>query len=199
MAVVFAVLALCGCVAAPTPPGGPSEAELDARVRAMLDHEWANTGLEGVVARPVVEAQSLGEIWVPERFECVSEEGLSAWGYNLDGLAIEGRDPTAEEQLRFYTCAARYPVVEMLSTAQLDYIYDYYARWLIPCLGREGHAVTSPPPRASFVSAGSDEGWRWNPYVALKEYPRAEPAITALHAQCPPTLPGIDGWSETHF
>lgn len=201
--VALVVVTMSGCSATTPPPVGPTEAELNATVRAELDRQWQFTGLDGVVPRPVLEVESIGtENGISVEFgECMSAEGFQSWGFSSDsGLQLSGTassdaEPTVEQQLAYYRCNARFPLVDTLTAGQLDFIYDYYQRWLIPCIESAGYPVAAPPTRKNFVTAEPEYGWRWEPYSALGEYP-GDAQYAALRAECKPTIPGIEGWSH---
>ena len=198
-----ALLALCGCSATRPAPVGPTDAEVDADVRAELDRQWAFTGLDGVVPRPVFEVERVGAAGAAAQgfWDCMSAQGFESWGFSSDsGLQMSSADssmvtPTAEQQMSYYECNARFPVIDTLTTDQLDFIYDYYQRWLIPCLGSAGYPVAVPPSRDEFTTGEPEFGWRWEPYSALGEYP-GDDDYDALLAECKPTIPGIEGWSR---
>ncbi|MCU1544500.1 MAG: hypothetical protein JWM50_2365 [Microbacteriaceae bacterium] len=197
---VTGAMMLTGCTPSRGMPAAPTDAEVDAAVQSLLDMQWAATGLEGVVERPTLEAERTSDQWSPGMDECVSEMGIASYGWSsTDGFALgSGEQATDAQQLAFYECVARYPAVTVLSHEQRDYIHDYYARTLVPCLGLHGYAMSFLPERDSFVAgtADQDAGWTWSPYAALRQPPMTEEANAELTRECPPTLPGIDGWSS---
>lgn len=180
------------------PPAGPAQVELEAAVRAELDRQWRFSELEGIVERPdFVPAPIVTDReWNRLMLECMDRAGVAQWGYaDGSGLFIEGALPTASDQLSFYWCFAAYPKVNLVSDRQRDFIYDYYASWLIPCLETSGFDVMNAPTRQAFIDQAPELGV-WNPYRALDHYPRTRDSIDALTARCAPTIPGIAGWSE---
>ena len=189
---------MTGCALERRAPEGQSPEVVAAAVEAGLDRQWKLSGLEGVVVRPRFQPRPVigaGQ-WASEVGRCMAASGIMNWGYDPDeGLFIPGDTPTTSEQLQFYWCFERYPTVDVLTPAQIDFIYDYYMRWLIPCLESSGYDVTSAPTRTAFRDADPALE-RWNPYVALQRYPATAGERAALAARCAPTLPGIDGWSE---
>ena len=217
--VALASLALCGaisgCSATVAAPTGPTDDEVSALVRAELDKQWGFTGLEGVLPRPVIEVEKIGTAGGAAQgfWDCMSAKGFESWGFSGDtGLQLYAADstqetPTPEQQLSYYECNARFPLIDTLTTSQLNFIYDYYQRWLIPCLEHAGYSVMTPPTREAFTTEVAEFGWRWQPYSAIVS--RGElgsgSAINgsvinanqyaALEARCKPTIPGLEGWS----
>ena len=179
-------------------PSGPGDARLDQAVRTELDRQWRLSGLEGIVVRPdYVAVPILNERdRRREIVECMRRAGVARWGYDeSEGLFIEGGRPSASDQLAFYWCFAAYPTVDLVSDEQRDFIYDYYQRWLIPCLESRGYDVMNAPSREAFV--GADRRLPdWSPYRALERFPPTFAALDALRGTCAPTVPGIAGWSE---
>jgi hypothetical protein len=95
-----------------------------------------------------------------------------------------------------YTCAARNPLDPripggLVSDAQADYLYDYFATWLVPCLDAHGYRFTETvPTRAQFVAGAA----AWNPTNSvisiITESDRSE-----LFATCAPLPEGMfPGW-----
>jgi hypothetical protein len=196
-AAAASILLLAGCGARDV-PDGPSDAQIEAAARAALDRQWRLSGLEGIVVQPdyVPKPIVTDREWSRLMLECMDHAGISQWGYDEgSGLFIEGAQPTASEQLAFYWCFAEYPKVDLVSDDQLDFIYDYYARWLIPCLESRGFNVMNAPSRKAFADADPAIG-PWNPYRALEQYPDTLVAMQDLADQCAPTVAGIAGWSE---
>ena len=202
-AAAASVLALPGLLMAGfqferTVPAGPSEAQLETAVRADLDRQWRLAGLEGIVVRPdYVSAPIVAERdWDRLMLDCMDRAGVGQWGYDEgSGLFVEGGEPTASDQLAFYWCYAAYPKVDLVSAQQLDFIYDYYQRWLIPCLEIRGYNVMNAPSRDAFVDA-EPGGEQWGPYGSLERYPATFSGLERLAEECGRTVPGIAGWSE---
>lgn len=196
-ALAAAAFVLSGCTVAP--PAGPTELELDAHYARMLDQVWANTELEGIVDRPEVGvvATLAPDNWIKTVYTCLGERGVADFGfvYGADtGLALhaaDGRSRMSEQaQLAFYRCAAQYRLdgadifggERLRSTAQLDYIYDHYAEWTVPCMLRNGYLVPYAPSREDFVASQG----RWNPYFAVRDVDPSE-----LERICGSQLPAL--------
>jgi hypothetical protein len=201
-AVVASALLLVGCTAQQPPPAEPTPAEIASATREAIDRHWTATGLEGRVPRPdVTEGQLIADQPVgAELGQCVASAGIASWYSDDSGLMIgDGTRGTDEQQLAYYSCYARYPELIVFSAEQREFIYDYYARTYIPCLGFHGYAPSDAPSRESFVSGGSDtgDGWLWSPDSVLPAYPETQEEWEQLYRDCPPTTPGIEGWSYT--
>jgi hypothetical protein len=163
---------LSGCVAA-LPPG-PSAEQLASHRAETLRLTWANTGLTG--DPPVVEGRysTSDTDWFRSIGDCLSEAGVASpgWSYSTGAgyalAASPGLDLDDDaQQLAFYICVASYnPPREydgVLSEAQLDYLYDYYQDWLVPCLTMRGYRFTDVPTRTEFkVIAG-----QWSPFYSV--------------------------------
>lgn len=167
-------LGLSACVTPRDPPPGPTESETTARTLARIEQAWANTGLESTTERPAT-AQVSVPVTFDELAACIAEAGISGWGLGdgPDGPTFfpegEGEGKVSDQQLAFYTCFALHPtdVVMggvLLSDDQLDYLYDYYRSWVIPCLALNSIEVTAVPTRLQF----HQPHWAgWNPYMSI--------------------------------
>ena len=199
--VVASAILLGGCTPQLVPPAGPTESERRAVVQRALDRQWAATGLEGRVQRPEPDAAMLiaDTVYDLELGECVGDAGITSWYFDSGtGLVLgDGTRAPDEQQLAYYTCFVRHPEVIVLSVVQREFIYDYYARRHIPCLGFHGYEVTSVPTRESFVAGDADSAgnWVWSPESALSSFPTTQEAWERLTRDCPPTTPGVEGWS----
>jgi hypothetical protein len=57
--------------------------------------------------------------------------------------------------------------VSLLGAGQRAYVYDYYIRWLVPCLELSGlYSLHSPPTLQEFIEAWRRPGW-WTPYESI--------------------------------
>ena len=174
-AVALVALTLSGCVAAPPP--GPSGDELAAFNQHLLDETWANTGLEGVAERPEVSPGAALEEseWSASMAGCMAAGGIPSFGTNYSSdigfvFVPVGGSPEASTavQLLFYDCVARHPMIpggtfEVLSDEQLDYIYDYYKKTLVPCMIMNGFRPTTAPTRVEFLAIAG----QWSPYYSV--------------------------------
>jgi len=204
-AVGLALVVMSGCTATTAAPKPISESELNERVRIELDRQWGYTGLDGLVQRPRPEVEKISpsDGFSAEFGECMGGAGFSTWGAGPVGLDMssvnaDGAKATPEQQLAFYGCTARFPSVDRLSRQQLQFIYDYYRGWLIPCIEQRGYAVTDVPSRETFSTSTQPGNWRWSPYGALANRPGNDREWSALERDCPVTIPGMDGWSDPY-
>lgn len=197
-----AALLLAGCTAAPPP--GPTDAELDAYHVALLDEVWSNTALEGVVERPAIAVVDTLDPsnWVKQVYICLEQRGVG--GFSLlfgeqTGLSLISLDasvpPSEADQLAFYVCTAQYRLngsdilgsQPLRSRAQLDYIYDYFSTWLVPCMLENGYAVPYAPSREDFVASQG----RWNPSWSVRDVEGGQ-VMDELVQLCGPELPPLE-------
>jgi hypothetical protein len=199
--VALAAVLLAGCSTVPVPRSATPD-ELDRIVRAELDRQWAFTGLEGVIPRPDYPVEELGSVdGFSQGFgACMQEVGFTSWGVGDTGLDMSsvnsgGARSTPEQQYDYYECIARFPNIDPLTDEQLDFVYDYYQRWLVPCLETEGYELHDVPTREEFHEYRAVNGWLWGPYSAMVAYPQGA-ELHAVLGKCKPTLAGMDGWSR---
>jgi len=174
-AVALVALSLSGCVA--EPPPGPSGDDVTAFNQRLLDETWANTGLEGIAERPEVSpGAALDESeWSTSMAACMNDGGVTSFGtgYSPDTgfefVPVNGsQDVSTAVQLLFYDCIARHPMIpsglfEVLSDEQLNYIYDYYKKTLVPCMIMNGFTPTTAPTRVEFLAIAG----QWSPYYSV--------------------------------
>jgi hypothetical protein len=191
------VATLAGCVSPTALPDGPSQAELDLSGRKQSDEAWAMSGLAGVQSRPAVEvvAEVARDDWARVIASCMKHAGFEQYRAN-SGMLLSREVPAElanEHSLALYVCRAQYPLEtsrqRLLSSAELDYVYDYYLRFLVPCLGFHGFLVDDVPTREAFLTAGGT-GW-WTPYSSGQPVTRRVD-LTGLDSACPAFPPGID-------
>jgi hypothetical protein len=206
VAVVGLAASLAGCSIAPDAvPDPPTVDETLAFHDMMLDKTWAKTGLEGRVQRPTVR---VGPILAPNDWssaisDCMQGLVVDAvgWSYSsTEGYQLletqPDADPYADEvELGWYVCIAQHPLDAgvdgtLRSPAQAAYLYQYFQRWLVPCLEAHGVAVADEPTRAQFLTNGMSGDW--NPYFTLRGEPPG--GFDRLLQQCgAPTgvIPGL--------
>lgn len=198
-AVIVVSLSVGGCTRA-LPPG-PTDEEIAASDQDLLDKTWKSTGLEGIEPRPVVASgEALADQdWFAAVFDCLSRAGVTVTGLSYgsaEGFSIltDAGEPSTDidEQLATYRCVAAHPShlldgMRPYSRAQLDFIYDYYRDWLIPCLSTVGYTVTDAPTREWFVLRNG----QWNPYWALP-LPNDGARYDSITAAYGPEQPPLD-------
>jgi len=171
--VLAAMLVLTGCVA--VPPPGPTESEVAAVQEHALQQTWQRTGLPGdppeVTPGPAIE----GDAWGQAVFSCVQQEGFEMtsmeWSPDSGGALMTNNADTVDDpaiQRAFYECVAANPRAfderdYALTEAQLDYIYDYYQSWLVPCMIMNGFTPSAAPSRVEFHALAG----QWYPYYAV--------------------------------
>lgn len=171
--VIVAVIGLCGCVA--VPPPGPSESEMAAVRQHSLEQTWARTGLPG--SPPAVEAGPVlaRDVWGQAVYDCVAQQGFELqgfeWSSDSGAALVNGSGGTVDDsemQRAFYECIAANPQVfderdMVLTDAQLDYIYDYYLKSLVPCMVINGFTPSTAPTRQEFLALAG----QWSPYYSV--------------------------------
>jgi hypothetical protein len=186
---------LSGCFLVSTPPPPPTGAEGAEQYSTMLERSWQSTGLSGLLDRPVVTSAAPIPVdgWPTVIIACMLEHGHDTTEFELkaDGGFQLTAPVSSDVQLDFYLCLAQNPSsgVEgnvILTRAQLDYIYDYYASWLVPCIEHNGHIVREAPSREEFVAREGD----WSPYDSFSVQDVSD--FAALEELCGPGRPSLD-------
>lgn len=192
--------ALAGCVSSRQMPPGPTQEEIAADVQQQVDLAWKNTGLEGTVDRPATST--------PQEFstmqglsECLVAGGIDSWGLGsgpdgptfsiFDAEGVERSD--IDSQLLFYTCFAQSPMPSVesgfgLTRDQRDFLYDYYQRWVLPCLAVNDITVSVVPTRVQYLSTNFVG---WNPYSSASSIRSADEHEAAIRL-CGDPYPGIE-------
>jgi len=185
---------LAGC-SSHEPPPSYTDAELRAYFDQRVDAAWANSGLDGVVDRPVIEPAELspdgGQAFAGFA-NCLAETGVDSWGIDErnGGPVFRGSTGGAlrpEMQLVFYRCFAEHPSPQnfsnvILTDEQREYLYDFYQRWTVPCLESNGYPVSYMPTRSEYLEGTQD----WLPYylVDLGDNVIESSDIEEMHARC---------------
>lgn len=194
---VCAALLLSGCASPSTPTQG-QRADVSHYVQARLDDAWRG---DGRMDRPSTVAPRflLPNGWGFAMKQCMVDAGFTAFDFDRSGGFTNGLERTSsagEEGLAWYYCAARFPTYDTVFTelddGQLDHLYEYYTRWLIPCLALEGSAVLRVPSRTQFGNGLPGQPGSWNPYLTA-ELPASVVVASAVLNSCPPYP---QGWSE---
>lgn len=161
-------------------PKGASVADAAVLARAELDGTWDATGLDGIVERPDVQPGEpvRRDVWFAEISLCLAMHDIEIYGvaYISNGyvaLPMSGHALGVAERLVWYRCYAEHPVDPMssdqIATAdQLEYLYDYYTRWVIPCIASTGREVVAIPTRSEYLA---DDSFQWTPYGSVSQYP----------------------------
>ena len=186
--------ALAGCTPPPPRVAGPSQDQVDQYTEQQLASVWGSITVPHDLDRPTVAP--VRTISNDEYDEVVDEclRSFSDRGYrNLPGYRRISQEPQSErvamlEGVSWYVCMAMYPFDAassgLLSRAQLDYLYDYYRRWVVPCLVLSGHDPGSIPVRETFVANGM-AGNFWSPLDTLwSDAGFNEDEYESLNARC---------------
>jgi hypothetical protein len=203
LAIVVAVasaLVLSGCVHAVEVPQGRTDEENAAAAAELLEATWRGTGLDDAVRPTLPVFPSLdAATWFDEMTNCTADSGFVMSGYGIDDALtvtpiFEGTQNVDESvKLDWYLCFAQGPMDpfahdDSASLEELEYLYDYYSRWVIPCIVMNGYTFTSIPTREQFTSG---ESVGWIPYYFVTT-PLEEPEYSRLLQQCGPVFGALD-------
>ena len=193
--ILLAGLVLTGCVSVVEPPlPGVSDAEAERVTERGLDDAWSYSGISDQL-RPNVERsgytplEDFGALFVL----CMNDAGYPQYfGGEVGGYSMTDHVIDQDETIANYICTAKYqvdPREYMLNREQLEYLYDYYQRTLIPCLARAGLTdLEYIPTREEALQTGP-----WNPYYSLPDDTYATlTSESQLVRMCPPIPPGVD-------
>ena len=192
------VALVTGCTAAAVVPPNATDAEVDSYLDSRPDFlgPFIKPGrlvADGRITIPDVPrvAFTTPDTWSTVQTSCLQAAGLQAreisGGFTIDD---SGDLDTTAVSLAQWTCLRQYPVdprlTGFLSEAQALYMYDYFTRWLAPCLASLGEDVPRPPRRDEYVELLRD-GTAWNPYYRSNGAPVADsPAQWArVNSTCP--------------
>lgn len=199
------LLLLTGCVTVAAPAPGLTGDELTAAREQQMEGRWAATGLypQQRPAAPPVTTVTI-EDWSDAYVKCMNNAGFDNYTALAEGgfsVSHPNGEVTELERLTDYLCAMSFEVEGefdgVYNAAEIDYLYDYYATSLVPCLASRGFKPDSVPTRYEFASqAGS-----WHPYFAM----HAEEWLNlfsdrSILIECPPSPAGmIDPGYATYF
>ena len=204
---LVAVLALTGCVSAREVPPPMPDAEIEQYLGNRVDAAWRNTGLAGTVERPEPDTSGWVENYRTTRnyeamFECMQDAGIDEWGMEeVDGGPVltsgTGGVPAPPDQLAFYACFAASPTDFgwiHLTDEELDYLYDYYRDWVVPCMQSKGYEFWDLPSRQAYRAQLGG----WVPYYSVRNGPGEEldlglsqDQLVSIVDQCGAPFPGM--------
>ena len=216
---LVAVLSLTGCVSAREVPPPITDAALQAYLEKRLDAAWLNTGLGATVERPLPDPTTLvdrfRDVNQPQDFsDCTVEAGVGSWSSTERDGGPQLLDQTGgplespEKQLQWYSCFAQFPSSEgfgsmLLTRAELDYLYDYYRDWVVPCIALKGYSIAEMPTRDQFVE---ESFYAWVPYYnvipaqgQIESNGLSLEKIYELADQCGDPFPGMDYGTRLGF
>ena len=196
---VASVAVLCGCTSAIDVPRGLPAEQLESMTQATVDATWEATGLR---TRPTVE---VGATESGEKFFDAIRDCMFASGVNLDGMSVDANggylpmlvnqdEPGPAERIAFYQCFAQHPIDPVSGTGiatreQLEYVFDYWTRWLMPCIAMHGYSVANAPEREVFIRQGS---YTWSAYGGVTNF-RTLDDFQRLMAECGPEYGALSG------
>lgn len=130
------------------------------------------------------------EEWAPTLVKCLTDRGFPV-GYTADGginsANIPGEQAPALETA-MYECMAQYSIdprlSQSLNSEQRGILYDYLVESYVPCLGKLGVKVSSPPSREVFMATAEGDGW-------MPQLEISTDKVTEANAKCP-TQPRSD-------
>lgn len=203
---IATLLLLTGCASAAEPPKPLSQDEAIAQWERVKRSAWAEaaTSVPGALLPDIDVVAVVDSEEFPFVFgECLVTASVSATAGD-SRYAAPDADPQAvvsagTDELAQLACAARYPdqdaLEAFLSKEQAAALFDYYARFSVPCLRSIG--FSSWPDlvgRRDFIEATTAGPWpetAWSPYRTVDG--TADPAAADLAERlCPPTPAWLD-------
>lgn len=144
--ILLAMLAVTGC-ATTSIPKAATTADVEAFLTRQLDAEWDDTGLSDAQRPDVSRVRFISNAEFTAVMSACTVGLTPGYGQVLSNAKTIAR-------LVYYTCQAKYPVnpneYQVLSVAQIDYLYDYYSRWVLPCVRARGFDIGPTPTRSQF-------------------------------------------------
>jgi hypothetical protein len=195
-----AVVLVSGCSIQRPPPAALTDTEIAVFEKAHNDGLWEAANLPSDTPRPQVEIVRFLTLddsdWGYVMVQCLKEQGFTDYVADSGGgmRFVGSTDPFSNDRkLAQYICQTKYPYdpldFQLLSRMQREYLYDYWVRWLVPCLELRGYDVGKAPSRADFV-ADPFEVHGWNPYIDVI-FPTDPATMTRLSTECPSTPAGL--------
>ena len=186
-AAVASVGLLAGCAPQVPVPEEPSAYAVIAASEKQLQVTWDLTGLPG--DRPQSRlSPGIGSDWQEGVTACLQVEGIGLRRIRADGDGYRpvfgrGVEVTATMQYAWFRCfAENRPTPTIASKSQLEYLWNYYHRWVIPCVRLQGYELNKLPEKQQFMQTGS---FQWSPYGATTQLLSDEQYIE-LVAVCGP-------------
>jgi hypothetical protein len=196
---VASVLLLAGCGYSRPVVQGPTSAEVRAFSLKNNDAQLQRYSIAAQVQSPSID---LVHFVSDSSRKLMLKECMTAAGYSVfvadpvenQALNQEQREQAVKYQIAESVCAAKNPPdpskYGLLGTAQRAYLYDYYVRWLLPCLESSGYRLADAPSRSKFIDDWPTPGW-WSPYDSIGDLPD-DAALARLQDKCPPRPPGLN-------
>lgn len=181
-AALLALVSLAGCSTPLEKPTGLTDAEKSEYRDVQLERAWNETGLTAYsVERPTIQVQRyIGT----DEYNQVMDDCIRM--QNVDPIDAGEMSVPLEMNLAWYTCTALFPLdpsrIGVIGASQREYLYDYYVRWLVPCLESAGYPVSDAPPRKVFLGGGPSAN-AWTPWGAI-DLPVRDADQIALGDRC---------------
>jgi hypothetical protein len=191
-------IVLAGCSSPQSLPAGPTAYEVSEFLGAQRPGLWSSMPLPARIVPPDVELEHVVPIadWPATMARCMTNAGFQDYEVGPEGELTVHRSSvnfTYEELVAFYVCEVQYPEDptegQMLGSAQRDYVYTYYERWLVPCLILSGYQLSQVPSRSEFVDDWRGYGW-WSPYESIGPLQNGE-SYSRLLKKCPALPEGL--------
>lgn len=199
------VLAIClsGCshtpqATVPVTPPMPAEQKALAHT-ATLDARWEDVLAQYPRAtRPVADrVRYVSPNEMPQAMvECLTAAGFdAAVTSDVEGLGFTANSAAGQEEalaIGWYACEAQFPIdpefTQPLNQAEIDFMYAYYVKSLLPCLEGMGYEMKEPPSRQTYAETfGTADGWF--PYTEV--YSSGQEAVLMASEACPQNPPGL--------
>jgi hypothetical protein len=196
---IAAVLTACSPAALTMPPvPAMTSTEVESAYEAFVESRWLSVEAEYPEStRPVVErVRFIAPGEMPEVVVgCLLQAGFDATvTTDAFGPALEVSTPEAQSDtvaVAWFVCDAQYPIdptlTQPLSGAEIEYMYDYNTRTLLPCLAGEGFEIEAPSKQTYIESFGTPDGWY--PYSELLGLDQE--TLQGLAKACPQNPPGF--------
>lgn len=188
-AVVASVVLLTGCATQLPVPGEASAYQVLAAQQLQLRATWDLTGLGGKFEQPEYRVVARDpDVWEQAVAACMAGSGVTLRHARSDGDGYRAVLPRGDKltnvtQRLWYRCFAQnQPEPLIASDSQLEYLWNYYHRWVIPCVRLEGYALNRLPSKKQFLATKS---FQWSPYGATTAILTDDQYLT-LVAQCGP-------------
>lgn len=195
--VVAAALLLSGCTVVTAPEPGFTDAERAEMKHRLTDLRWRWTLLPDELrpADPPTQVIDSSE-WAAFIVDCMKDAGFDNYQEMDGGLMIDTSVLTFDEMnandVAYFVCENSIEISDSgdfaFNQKQIDYIYDYYKQFLLPCLALHEVEVFDVPSKKDFdAGLGS-----WSPYLSVTL--KTRPILTdddTLFDECPPMPPGM--------
>ncbi|QOD43243.1 hypothetical protein [Clavibacter zhangzhiyongii] len=150
----------------PPVPVPPTEEEIAEELRIRADQSWELVlTQEPDAVRPDVRAERIvdQEEYAETQVDCLRAAGVDAQLSGRDSYGITDPDHVA-----VHVCEVRFPMRPDVprSDAELAYLHDYYASFLLPCYRAEGASDIGELPEVDEFIALARAQRPWSPFPA---------------------------------